>query len=258
MSADPAAKPGRSQPKPPVFRSVGQAYADARAALSAMPDMLLVGLVLSCVYAAADIALGWLFDSKAGFSMPAFLLSTLTGQAWNFALTPVFIAIHRYIILNEVTERYRLDTREPRFIAFFGWTVILTLAGSVPVLLGRQAGAGTLAGTLVMAVMLFVFVISVRLIILFPAIAVDAPGRQWQNAYADSRGSFWRILGIEIVALLPLLVVALLAVAALGEESGVLKAVLTVAAFFGAVLSVAIASRLYQALALRLRGPAAI
>jgi hypothetical protein len=101
MSFDPATGVAAPRTKPPVFRSVGQAYADVHAALSAMPDMLLVGLVASCVYAAIDIALGWSTPRPAS-PLP---LLTVIGLIWNFAVTPIFIAVHRYLILGEHAAR---------------------------------------------------------------------------------------------------------------------------------------------------------
>jgi hypothetical protein len=45
--------------------------------------------------------------------------------------------------------------------------------------------------------------VAVRILILFPAIAVDAAGAQWRNAYRDSKGNFWRTLLILTVTMMP-------------------------------------------------------
>ena len=40
---------------------------------------------------------------------------------------------------------------------------------------------------------------------LFPAIAVDAPGASIRNAIADLWGNVWRIFWVGVIAVLPLL-----------------------------------------------------
>ena len=47
-------------------------------------------------------------------------------------VTPYFIAVHRFILLGEVTHRYRLDWDDRRYQLFFGWAFtlfVLTQAG---------------------------------------------------------------------------------------------------------------------------------
>src|SRR4051812_3989344 len=52
------------------------------------------------------------------------------------------------------------------------------------------------------------FVIAIRTILLFPAVAVDAPGANWRQAMADTAGHAWDILFIMSVAMLtPIFVV---------------------------------------------------
>ena len=241
--------------KPPVFRSVARAYSDLRAALTAMPDMLLVGLIASCAYVAVEIALGLSPTADDSLSTGVLLASTVISLVWNFFITPIFIAIHRFVVLGEITPRYRLAPSEPRFLMFFGWTVVLSLAGTVPTLLGMRPEAGGFLAALGAILMILFFIVSVRMIILFPAIAVDAPGADWPNAYADSRGNFWRIFGIILLTMLPLLMGGLLAAAILGEGSRILKVIWSLIGLFGGALGVTASSRLYQALARRLQTP---
>jgi hypothetical protein len=53
-----------------------------------------------------------------------------------------------------------------------------------------------------------VVVVPLRAIILFPAVAVDAPGASWSRAMADTRGYTWRIYSIVVLAALPLVLVS--------------------------------------------------
>lgn len=223
--------------------------------MTAMPDMLLVGLIASCVYAGVDIALGLSPETKEGLSTGLVLLSLIVGLMWNFFITPIFIAVHRYIVLGEITPRYRLAPSEPRFLLFFGWSAVLSLGSAVPVLLGLLVTAD-FALVLGVALIVLFFIASVRLIILFPAIAIDAPGADWRNAWADSRGNFWRIFGIIMFTMLPLILAGLLLMGLFGAQSRILIVISSVIALAGGVLGVAAASRLYQALARRLDAPA--
>src|ERR1700730_3337977 len=49
-------------------------------------------------------------------------------------------------------------------------------------------------------------VVALRVIILLPAVAVDAPGAIWGRAMADSKGNAWRVFVIFLLAFLPLAV----------------------------------------------------
>jgi hypothetical protein len=49
-----------------------------------------------------------------------------------------------------------------------------------------------------------VAVVTLRTVILFPAIAIDAPGVGWLNAMADSKGHTWRVLFTFLLASFPL------------------------------------------------------
>src|SRR5207244_2352532 len=63
----------------------------------------------------------------------------------------------------------------------------------------------------VLAIVLFLIsYLFVRLIIIFPAFAVDAPGATLKNAYTDAKDRSWRTFGILLLAHLPF-VLALLA-----------------------------------------------
>jgi hypothetical protein len=246
--------PGNTPAGLPVIAAAGRAYADTRAALAAMPDMLLVGLIASCVYAAIDILMK--LDAAAGTdpSVSVVALTTLIGLVWNFFVTPICIAVHRYILLGEITPRYRLEPSGARFSTYFLWAAALTVGGALPGLLGLGLGpnASGVGGVLGFALLLAFFVASVRLLILFPAIAVDAPGANWRNAFADGRGHFWRMFAIVFITLVPLIVAGLLVAAIFGEGAGIVKIVWSLGAFLGGVLGVAVSSRLYQALGQRL------
>jgi hypothetical protein len=181
-----------------------------------------------------------------------------------FLLTPYMIAVHRFIILGEVTPRYRLAPRAPRFQLFLLWSLALSLGYWIPVFalaaLPHVMPYVLLAGGALLVIAVVAIVVSFRLMILFPAVAVDAPGATWDNAIADTRGHVWRMLFITLLAGLPAaiaLIVGLALVASAGligggrpGVAGVLLSALIGGAVgtLGLTLAVAIASRLYEQL----------
>ena len=251
-----------SDEKPPVFRSAVRAYRDTTAAIAAMPAMALAGLAISMVYSLLDYFITDLVGTDAEKGYGPVLSSAAVGVVWNFFLTPCFIAIHRFIVLGEVTTRYELRPGDPRFLKFFGWTLFLLALVMVPTLLiPLSSRSSTGLPAVISALTIGFFFVSVRSIILFPAVAVDAPGATWSNAFTDTRGYFWRITGIVVLTMLPVMIVALILIfptlpsvddpdaeASLAKVS--LWASVVASALSGAVaaLVVAAASRLYEAL----------
>ena len=122
-------------------------------------------------------------------------------------LTPIAIAIHRMVILDEVNRAYTLPLGEPAFRAFFAWLVVLGVIGGLPFdLLGvLQTHNASLATTLIgfLLAMIAMIAFALRLTVLLPAIAVEAPGAALKPALADTRGKTLRILAIFVLALLP-------------------------------------------------------
>ena len=113
-----------------------------------------------------------------------------------------------------------------------------------------------------LVVLITVFVLSVRLIILFPALAVNARGANAPNALADSEGHVFRIFMIFVLAALPFAVLAVAITVFLGRSVAIpgtpaavvhlgVSAVIQTAIL---ILFVAITSRLFQMLASRIVG----
>ncbi len=189
-------------------------------------------------------------------TLGALAASSVVRALWAFFLTPVYLAVHRYIILGEVTSGYALAIEQRRFQRFFLCTLVLYaiwLLPSVPGFFGHS-GVTVVAMLIVSLVCTFV---STRLIILFPAIAVDAPGTSFGNAFDDTKGYFWRIFGILVVATLPIVVAAIAIGLWLGPLSAATKLMSAVMNMPTMALGIAIASRLYLGLSDRLGQPGA-
>jgi hypothetical protein len=153
-----------------------------------------------------------------------FTISLALMVAQSLVLSALAIAAHRYILLDEVAERLALNLADQRFRRFFGtvialealwlssliWLIVAHFVFGAP-LLWRGHFAGELEGRawvsfvfFVPAVVtgLFVFGIALDIVILFPAIAVDAPGIGWRNAMADSTEHTSRIFTTLALALI--------------------------------------------------------
>jgi len=133
-------------------------------------------------------------------------------------LAPFLIAIHRFVLLGETTRRYAIDLASPRFQLFAGWLVVVGMLASIPSLLifattpmapiyytGRPPSPDLAQVLMLLAVLIAVFVVVARMAILFPAVAVDAPGAIWQNAIADTRGHTWYVVLAPLIPAIPLL-----------------------------------------------------
>jgi hypothetical protein len=140
----------------------------------------------------------------------------------NILILPLEIAIYRLLILGETTSGYNLAIFDLRFQRLLGWTVGLwALLNLPPYLAGlitpsEDANAIATIATVVAAIALVV-----RITVLFPAIAVEAPGASLANALADTRGRSWSILKSYFLVLLPALLVLVVGLAAFGLVSDI-------------------------------------
>jgi hypothetical protein len=242
-----------------VTRLVGTAYRD-------FAHVLLATRVFIAVAVAVTITCG-IVQFLVSANLKQFpLLGASLGLALDvvetFLLTPVLIALHRFIILNEASHGYVLDTDNPRFLRFFLLSLAITAFSSAVALLQLALPTGTLSFGSGLALnwigLIIVAIVVTRLAILFPAIAVDAQGATVSNALADTKGHTLEIFLVFVLASVPLMVgvFALTSLLARGGERSL--AVTVTSSAISAVtlpLFVALASRLFQALAERLVRP---
>jgi hypothetical protein len=250
-----------------IGQAAAQAWRDTIAAIRALTGPTPVVLVILVALALARSLVAPTTESPERM-----LFDFAFSCAQAFLLTPYLIAVHRYVILNEQTPRYLLALGEHRFQLFFMWSVALSLTYWLPSFaLARvakiQPSLPLAVLTVALIVALFVSVIiSLRLIILFPAIAVDAPGATWANTMADTRGNAWRIFFIGAVTTLPLVAVAIAAAFFLwnaelftASPSLLSRVVGSIAegasTLLGFTLAVVVASRLYKELGNRVNQP---
>jgi hypothetical protein len=239
---------------PGVIDAVKRAYFDLRDVYEHLNSLVMTAFLLTL----AVSAIGF-FLSGLGFALLSQLVRLAVHIAFGFVLTPYLIAVHRFIILGEVTPRYDLEPGEPRFRRFFGWTVVFALLSAVPaILLSIVPLPGFLRSLLGLVLAIAVLIVTLRLIIVLPAVAVDSPGVTWQNAMADTDGYALRIFLIGLAASIPVALAAAILAGLFGSFRFFLlelvaALILGAAGFVIASLLVVIASRIYEWLGNRVR-----
>ena len=135
-------------------------------------------------------------------------------------------AVHRSILLGEGADRpfWRLP---PGYDWFLGWLLLLDLpmlAVNAGIVLAGQVYPSPLM-LLGVALLAAGTALTVRLSLVLPLAAMEAPGAGWRMAWAASRGKGWRLFGVVLLTFVPLELAALL-VGGLFRDAGGLSAVL--------------------------------
>jgi len=242
----------------PVIRTVRMAYHDVWRAVRAMPHLALITAVI--VFALNLVQYTAVPKSVRDFPAVAFVSILVT----NLVVTPLAIAIFRFILADETTREYAIALKEPRFVRFFAWSVALSSLWLIPTIIDYVTSIDDPVSWVAWAVALLVYFIAMlRLVILFPAIALDAPGATVANSVADTKGHVLNILFIYLVALLTLSVAVVLWLVLVvvlsmvtpgaiteGDPPGwALAAIIAVAELAFTSLLVGIDARIFQALA---------
>ena len=206
------------QHKLPIWPTLSAAYREWRRMLPALrPLVINAFLIVLAIFALDEFIPARLADQE--FFGTAITLAEAAMRA--FLLTPIFIAIHRFIILDQITKTYVVPLGEPAFRRFFAWLFAFEVLAEFPLdFLGAlQALNVTFAASTAGFVVALVASVAlmVRLSILPPAIAVDAPGARLAAALEDTKGSALRVFAIFFVAIVPWLAVDLAVIALIGR-----------------------------------------
>lgn len=255
--------------RPSVLNMLVWAYWDLYHALrTAWLPALIATAIVSIGTVAALI--GPLFLTRDPIAQALARQTITTGLC--FLLTPFLLAIHRLVVLGELTQQYDFTPSEPRFQSYFGWLALAVFIMGVPSLLealttprgpvyysAGQSFPGPSRSVVVTIIHLAGLVAVQYCLTLLPAVAVDAPGATWQNAVSDTRRHIWFVLMATILPLIPIGLLALAVAPIVGSRNHVGMVVSTL--WFGAMLVVAltlvavVASRLYQLIGNRLNVP---
>lgn len=164
-------------------------------------------------YGAENLPTHWEMTAAAGlWGVVSLLLSALV-------LAPVAVALHRQVLLEETTPGV-IAWQAPRIWIFAGWSLLVEIISAV-LFMPVAASNGTALYWLAVAVFgLIVLVISVRWLLIFPAIAVESQAADWKDrilmSWAQTRGHFWLLLaglaGAIVVFFIPAVLVAVTAI----------------------------------------------
>jgi hypothetical protein len=203
----------------PVMHTLAASYRAWRRALSALRTLAVSAFF---ILAALSVAEEYVPDSLWGQNFTGQVLDLAADAIWALLLTPVVIAVHRFVIQDVITPGYTLPLGDPVYQRFFVWLFVLKVLSGLPFdLLGAmQALEWPLwASTLGLIIALVAAIgLSLRLTILLPALAVQAPGATASHALADSKDQALRLFAIFFLALVPWAVVSLGDVLLLGRR----------------------------------------
>ena len=182
----------------------------------------------------------------------------------SFLLTTFLIKVHRTLLLGQAAAAADVGWSSPRFQTYFGWLCVFVLAMMIPVFLAALATptgpiyySGSYAATpaasfaVLIARIVAVFVLS-RVVVVLPAVALDAPGATWQNAFRDMAGSAAFSFALMVLPLIPVGLIVSAPILLLkylpGSAPGMIAASvwLGISLFVTLTLLAVIVTRLYQ------------
>ncbi len=241
---------------PPILTATAIAYRDCGRALRAMPNLALMAFAVPLVVSVFNVLVVYRVVPATSL-----LGRDIMGLVSIFLLVPFYIAVHRFIILDEVTPRYVLDPRDVRFQLFIGWLAVISILSNLVGALSSSIG-GRYPVLQIVAIIaaIAMCVASLRLTVLYPAIAVDAPGATWRNAVRDTKGHALYIFFLLLTPMVPVFaaMVAVMLVKVLRPSVAMSLLALVLVSFGVMVMStvlIAVASRLYLNLGDRVARP---
>lgn len=121
-------------------------------------------------------------------------------------MASILIAVHRFVILGELVDRPVWHV-PPTYRRFVGWLVLLSLPWLGPLAAAVLFGPLLPVPSVILSLLSLAFaaVLAVRLMLLFPALAVAIPSADWRRAWTDSRDHAWKFLGAQMAACMPLI-----------------------------------------------------
>lgn len=209
--------------RPPVLRTTWRAWGSALAAMRAMPLAFVATAAAEVLVAAvarhfapAVPLPGTTPDAATTPDSHAMMIALLVGLPMVFVncaiMAPLAVAVHRFVVLGERTPM--LPLRLPsRTLPYAACAVLFSLGYDVPILFRTlPVPYDALVSTLVAFAVL---IVSMRLTLLFPQIAVASSGERLRTHWNALRWRFWNTTTILALTLAPVAVLQLLATLAL-------------------------------------------
>ena len=151
----------------------------------------------------------------AALALTATLLATSFFQI--LLVAPLAIATHRLVLLPEHAPRHPSHIGKTT-CQFALWGAALQAAHLLPSFLKIFVGAYS---TLLESIFVIVAaVVTIRLALVFPAVAIEAPGAPASTSWHSTKGRFWRTAAVLFVTAFPFPVIAGVAVVLLIKTTG--------------------------------------
>ena len=120
--------------KPSIVGTAVAGWRDAFASIAAMPTTCGITFVLVLALSAANTLL---VPQPAGTESGTapLVAGFITGIIQSFVIAPLAIAVHRYVLLGEVTAGYAIHPSSPRYLRFVSFAVLINVLMFVPSLI---------------------------------------------------------------------------------------------------------------------------
>lgn len=207
---------------PDAFMIASMSWIVVREAFSDMRTLFVSAFL---VYGAVLTAEAWLNPaptveqllSQSAPAQPDFAAWAIQFAAFvcqSLIFAAVAVPIHRLVLRDETADK-AVAPFDPRVLRFAAWLMAIQalwfLIGEA--MASLDAFAPPIAELLALACLAGFVAISigaVRVSLIFPAVAVDAPAGGWRDriaaSWALSRGRFWRLFGAGVITVIPLAV----------------------------------------------------
>ena len=159
------------------------------------------------------------FDPVAGLNSRGILLTILAGLLSLFVFSSIAVNWHRYILKDELpmgATRLRTDGLVWRYFGTTLLIMLMLLLALLPFaflleLLARALGQAALLIVVpaYVALLLAGLAAFYRLSIRLPAIALGRTDYRFKDAWAESQGNSWQLVGLGLLLFLVMIVVAL-------------------------------------------------
>src|SRR6516162_45455 len=179
MTGEASAKAGAAmaEKKPLVIETAAIAWRDAFRAIEVMPVLAGIAFVLYLVMSLAISAINANPYALAGSPwFPIISIGASIVQA--VLLSPLAIAVHRFVLLGEKTNRYPLEPKSSRYLRFVGfailvkilWLIPSTIESLIPIVRDNNQALASVLSIVAFVLVITIVIIAVRRAILFPAI----------------------------------------------------------------------------------------
>ena len=117
------------QRKLPIWSTLGAAYREWRRMLPALRPLVIDAFLIVLAISVLDEFIPACLAEQEPLGTA---ISLVEAALRAFLLAPILIAIHRFIIPDEITKTYAVPLGEPAFRKFFGWLFAFEILAGYP------------------------------------------------------------------------------------------------------------------------------